>query len=176
MSNTKKYIFTSITLGSIAAVSALLIGLTNLVTYNKIKENDANKIKNGLLEIYKDASFSEPITIEDSQYKYLQSYYVASKNETQIGYIFQTSGRNDYGTITMLVGISNDYTINRYYLITNEQSFATDLEENYVNQFNDGQREYDDVTCGATRGAELVLKMASQASSWAKDNLNGGGN
>lgn len=175
MSNMKKYILTAVTLGSIAAVSALLIGLVNLATADTIKKNDANKIKDGLAQIYSGATFSEENKIDKGdKYKYLESYYVATKDNSQAGYVFQTSGKNDYGSISMLVGISNDYTINKYYLISDEQSFATDLEDNYVNPFNNGQKEYDDVTCGATYGAKLIKAMAEEASTWAQENLGGG--
>ena len=52
MSDKKKYIITSITLGAIAASSGLLIGVTNLVTKDQITKNEENKINNGIKEIF----------------------------------------------------------------------------------------------------------------------------
>ena len=175
MSNMKKYILTAVTLGSIGAVSAGLIGIINMVTRNQIAANAVAKINKGLAEIYDGATFSDKVDITGDD-KYLDCYYVASKDNNQLGYVFQTSGSNMYGKVSMLVGISNDYTINRFYLITNEQTYATTLVDNYIDPFNGGDRELDDVSCGATYGAKLVRSMAEEASAWAKDNLGQGGN
>lgn len=170
----KKYIITAITLAAIGAASAALIGAVNLVTKDRIELNAANKIKKGLAQIYGDnATFSDQIAINGDD-KYLDCYYIAKVDDNQVGYIFQTSGKNMYGAISMLVGISNEFEINRFYLITNEQTYNTTLVDNYVDPFNSGDVKLDDVTCGATYGAKLVRAMAQEASDWAKANLGGG--
>ena len=46
MSDKKKYIVTAITLGVIAAGSAALIGVTNLVTRDQIATNERNRFNN----------------------------------------------------------------------------------------------------------------------------------
>ena len=48
----KHYIMTAITLGAIAAVSAGLIGLANLVTKDKIAKNEYNKTMSGIASIF----------------------------------------------------------------------------------------------------------------------------
>ena len=175
MPNMKKYILTAVTLGSIGAVSALLIGLANLVTRNQIAVNAENKIKKGLAEIYDGATFSDKVEIDGND-KYLDCYYVASKDESTIGYVFQTTGSNMYGKISMLVGISKEFEANRFFFIVNEQTYATTLVDNYVTPFNNGNRQLDDVSCGATYGAKLVKAMTEEAISWANTNLKEGGN
>ena len=65
----KKYIITAVTLGVIAAASAGLIGLTNLFTAKRIAQNEQNKIKAGIVEIFND----ETVILEEtslSGYKY----------------------------------------------------------------------------------------------------------
>jgi hypothetical protein len=171
MGNSKKYILTAVTLGVIGAVSAALISLTNLVTRDAIEKNKIDKINKGLAMIYDENSqFSEANLIE-GETKYLDSYYVASKNEEKIGYVFQTTGSNMYGKISMLVGIDLTYNVGNVYLVVNEQTYAQTLIDNYVNPLNDGTRALEDVSCGATYGAKLVRSMAEEAQSWAKENL-----
>lgn len=171
MGNSKKYILTAITLGVIGAASAALISLTNLVTRDAIEKNKIDKINKGLAMIYDENSkFSEANKI-DGDTKYLDSYYVASKNDTKIGYVFQTTGSNMYGKISMLVGIDLTYNVGNVYLVVNEQTYAQTLTDNYVNPLNDGTRALEDVSCGATYGAKLVRTMAEEAQSWAKENL-----
>ena len=172
MSNMKKYILTAVTLGSIGAVSALLIGLTNLATRGQIAANAENKIKKGLTEIYRDATFSDKVDI-DGDDKYLDCYYTAIKDEATIGYVFQTTGSNMYGKISMLVGVSKEFEANRIFFIVDEQTYATTLEDNYITPFNNGNHDLDDVICGATYGAKLVKEMAEEATSWAEKNLGG---
>ena len=48
MPDKKQYIITSLTLGAIAAVSAAIIGLSNLITRDQIKRNEINKINSGI--------------------------------------------------------------------------------------------------------------------------------
>ena len=169
----KKYIITAITLAAIGAASAALIGAVNLLTKERIEQNEIERIDKGLKQIYSNASFSDRITIEGDD-KYLDCYYVAKVGDNQVGYVFQTSGKNMYGAVSMLVGISNEFEINRFYLITNEQTYNTTLVDNYVDPFNSGDVNLDDVSCGATYGAKLVRAMAQEASDWAKANLGGG--
>ena len=53
MPNVKKYLMTSIILGSIAMASGLLIGATNLVTSGPIAEYEQTQINNGIKEVFK---------------------------------------------------------------------------------------------------------------------------
>ena len=43
MPNKKHYILTSVTLGLIGAASALLIGVSNMITKERIAQNEINK-------------------------------------------------------------------------------------------------------------------------------------
>ena len=78
-----------------------------------------------------------------------------------------------YGKIAMLVGVNEDLTLGKIYLVTNEQSYATTLVDNYVDPFNAGNHEFDDVKVGATYGATLVHDMANEAIEYATS-LKGG--
>ena len=79
-----------------------------------------------------------------------------------------------YGKITMLVGISTTYEIGHIYMVTNEQTYATTLVDNYIDPYNEDSHDLDDVSCGATYGATLIKDMAKQAQNYAIDKLGGG--
>ena len=62
MASKKHYILTSLTLGIIAASSALLIGASNILTKNKIAENEQNKINSGIAAIFGDSAKNPSVT------------------------------------------------------------------------------------------------------------------
>lgn len=165
MDNAKKYILTGVVLGSIAAVSAGLIAVTNLVTAKKIEQNEIKKINDGIAEIFGDSSV---IKSEDdlSSYNYVVHYYEVANNEDQfLGYAFKTEGSNMYGKISLIAGF--DVTSHNFlslYLVTNEQTYASTLVDKYITPLNANQRDLEDVNCGATYGAKLVRDMINEAS------------
>ena len=172
----KHYIITSITLGAIAAVSAGLIGVANLITRDKIAKNEYDKTMSGIAAIFEGAEIEKEYAVQD--FKYTNYVYELSKDKTGSDrYIFKTSGSNSYGKISLLVGITEtlvtDEDIQRFvftnlYVITNEQSFATTLVDNYIDPLNNGDRDIDDVSCSATYGAKLVRDMVNEAKDAAK--------
>lgn len=165
--NAKKYIITAVTLGVIAAASAGLIGLTNLFTAKQIAKNEQNRIKAGIVEIFSDdAEILEEKAISDKSLKYTNYEYTLNK-----GVAFRTTGSNMYGKISMLVGYGEgiipgssetSYKFVGIYLITNEQTYASTLNENYVTPLNNDDIKYDDVKCGATYGATLIKEMIEE--------------
>ena len=165
--NAKKYIITAVTLGVIAAASAGLIGLTNLFTAKQIAKNEQNRIKAGIVEIFADdAEILEEKAVSDKELKYTNYEYTLNK-----GVAFRTTGSNMYGKISMLVGYGKgiipgssetSYKFAGIYLITNEQTYASTLVENYVTPLNNDDINYDDVKCGATYGATLIKEMIEE--------------
>lgn len=169
MANSKKYILTGVILGSIAAVSAGLIAVTNLITHKKIEQNELNKINTGISEI-----FGENSKIKSQKdiknYKYTVHYYeVVSSKGKFLGYAFKGEGSNMYGKISLLSGFdATSHNFISLSLITNEQTYASTLVENYIVPLNNGDKGLDDVSCGATYGAKLVREMVNEASEVAK--------
>ena len=167
----KHYIITAVTLGLIAATSAGLIGVANLITKDKIAKNEYDKTMNGISAIFEGADIEKEYAVSDFKY----TNYVYELSEDTSGnnrYIFKTTGSNSYGKISLLVGIKetlvNDEDIQSFvftnlYVITNEQSFATTLVDNYIDPLNSGDRDIDDVSCSATYGAKLVRDMVNEA-------------
>ena len=170
MSNVKKYVLTAVTLGLIAMASGLLIGATNLITAEKIEKNNQLKIEEGIYDVFNidtkhDAAFYldyGPV----SGYNYIKHAYevhCAAPGASKYGYAFLAEGSNMYGKLSVIIGINGYFELSGVSIITNEQTYASTLVENYVDPLNEGTREYIDVKCGATYGATLIKDMIEEA-------------
>ena len=168
MSSKKHYVITSITLGAIAAASALLIGGTNLLTRGQIAKNEKNKISSGISEIFgKSASVSSEFEVKDQKYTNY-AYEISVAENPSKAYAFRTTGSNMYGKISLLVGFyesseASNPSFAGLSIVVNEQTYATTLVENYIDPVNADSRDLDDVSCGATYGAKLVRDMVNDA-------------
>ena len=166
-SNMKKYILTAVTLGLIAAGSALLIAGANIVTKGPIGENEQKRINNGLVDIFDQTVLGEETDlISDKDIDYISvSYKVTDESNALIGYAFRTDGFNNYGKISLIIGFNTNCVYKGLSTIANEQSFATDLKKNYISLIENGNQTIEDVSvvCGATYGATLVRDMVTNA-------------
>ena len=101
----KHYIFTAVTLGSIAAVAAGVIGLTNLITKDRISQNEQKRIQKGIKEVFGDkAEIINEFKISDKNYDYLvYGYEVKNETDNINGYAIRTLGSNIYGKISLIV-------------------------------------------------------------------------
>ncbi len=168
MANKKHYIITAVTLGLIGAASAAIIGVTNLVTKNQIKENEENKINQGIAEIF--GQNSTILTTESIEgEKYTNTVYtVKSNNEETTQYAFRTDGSNMYGKISLLVGFNSNNEFKGISVIVDEQTYASTLENNYITPLKETENKdekLEDVSCGATYGAKLIRDMVNDARS-----------
>ena len=175
MANAKKYILTAITLGLIAASGALLIAGTNMITKDRIAENEQKSINNGIATIYGgNVSVKETNNIDGNTYEYVTvRYSIVDDNDAPMGYAFRTDGSNNYGKISLIIGFDNACVYKGLSVIANEQSFASTLKKGYLDEIKDGSKTIDDVSvsCGATYGAKLVRAMVEEAEQAAKDLL-----
>ena len=166
----KHYVIVSLTLGLIGGVAAGLIGVANLVTKDKIRQNEIDKINNGIKEIYgENAIISAESTTTDAglegSYKFVSYVYtVKDNNEKNCGYAFRTTGSNEYGKISLIIGFDEaTHGFKRMVVIVNEQTYASTLVDNYIDLVNAGERDIADVKCGATYGAKLTESMINEA-------------
>ncbi|MCR4879691.1 MAG: hypothetical protein K5906_01885 [Bacilli bacterium] len=176
MSNKKHYIVTSITLGLIAAASGLLIAGTNLITKDRIAQNEKDKVSNGIKAIFNQNTVKvEEFTLENAglsgEYKYVNYLYnVNDSADTNLGVALRTTGSNMYGKISLIVGFTvSDHAFKNLSVVVNEQTYATTLVDNYINPLNGGTRDLEDVSCGATYGAKLVRDMVKEAKQAAEE-------
>lgn len=182
MPKIKHYVIVAITLGTIAATSAGLIGLTNMFTAKQIEQNEKNKIKAGITALFgEDASISAENEI--TGYKYSNYEYKITSPDNTEDYALRTTGSNMYGKISLLAGFRYmvlpegsgnslaQYMFTGLYIITNEQTYASTLVENYIEPVDEGDRDYTDVSCGATYGATLIRDMINDAKSYIDTKL-----
>ena len=166
MPNVKKYLITAITLGAIAMASGALIGVTNLITAERIKQNEASKINEGVKEVFNLPNGFVSDKGEAEGFTYVKHCYSIQESEnspTYAGIAFLTSGSNMYGKVSLIVGFTLAEELSGVYFVTNEQTYASTLVENYVDPLNAGTRDVEDVKCGATYGATLVKDMINEA-------------
>lgn len=163
MDNVKHYILTSITLGLIAAGSALLIGGSNALTKKQIENNEIAKVNSGIASIFGDSAKIN--SEQDLSYKYANHVYeIVKEDNVNIGFAFRSSGSNMYGKISLLIGYNMSKDFIAVSIITNEQTYAQTLVDEYIVPLNNASRDIDDVSCGATYGAKLVSEMINEAS------------
>ena len=177
MANTKHYLTVSLTLGIIASASALLIAGANLLTEKQIAQNEENSIKTGIRFIFKGAEIKSETAIDNKDYEYVNYVYevdyVNEDDEESHGYAFIASGKNMYGKITLIAGFRENGDFVQMKTIVNEQTYTKEVEK-FVYDVGEGNRQIDDVSCGATYGAKLVRDMykeaqkASQEKVWQK--------
>ena len=165
----KHYLYVGAILAGIGILSAAIIVGTNFITKERIKQNEIAAKEKAMGEVFPDASFGEEVPIENVEY--LVSYTDASKDNTSIGSVYYTSGRNLYGSISMMVGIYENGSIGHISLVENTESYASTIEDNYVIPYNldPSEEKLDDVKCGATYGAKLIKNMATAAQNHFKE-------
>ena len=167
MPSKKHYIFTAVTLGAIAGISAGLIGLANLITRDQIDKNEKKKFNAGIVAIFGEGAYTTDFS-KNIELDYLvSSYHVHKGDNHEAGWAVVASGSNMYGKISLIAGF--DYDTKNFkgiYVTTNEQTYASTLVENYINPLNKGDVQLDDVTCGATYGAKLVRDLVNASQSY----------
>ena len=80
-----------------------------------------------------------------------------------------------YGKISLIVGVfentSSDFVFGKLSVVVDEQTYASTLEDEYIDVINGDSSKIDDVSCGATYGAKLVRSMIEMTVSYANDVL-----
>ena len=182
MSNMKKYILTAVTLGIIAASGALLIAGTNMITRDRIAQNEKESISKGIASIFEDGEVGADFSFDDVKEYYADSKYVEhvyeiikyTNEENPFMYLeglaIKTTGSNNYGKISLIIGFDKDCNYKGLSIISNEQSFASTLKKGYLDKIKDGKETVEgvDVSCGATYGAKLVKAMVEEAKEFTR--------
>lgn len=157
----KKYIKIALILFIFTSLSGILVSSIYMLT-NDIKEENERKQKEELLElIFPD---SEMLNLANSSV--FDNIYVVSKDNDIIGYIYDISGKNSFGEISLLVGISKNGELKDIQINKNEQSFSSEVakhtESNYYEGITQEKVEDIDCHCGATKGATLVKELVGK--------------
>ena len=184
-----KNIKISATLGLISLACALLIALMNMVTSPIIKEYDEKTELETCKEIFEkyNSDKSEEAKLDGKDDRIIKIIIANDSEGNQLGTIYKVSGKNAYGIITLMVGITADNKVCKVEFIENGQSFASTVNNHvlasypsspstdihvgaYTKSESNAKSELDsadinsvDVKCGATYGATLVKELVSVA-------------
>ena len=187
-----KNIKISATLGIISLACALLIALINLVSSPIITKNDEKTELNTCKEIFEEynqdkSSSKSGKDLDGKDSRIIKIIYANDSKGNSLGTIYKVSGKNAYGTITLMVGITADNKVCQVEFIENGQSFASTVNEHVGNSYPSspstdvhigaytasnngsvGELSSDavssiDVKCGATYGATLVKELVTVA-------------
>ena len=106
-----------VVLGLITFVCALLLGVINDVTKDKIEQNNIDKRNAAMAEIIPDAEFAdvevaaEWKTPADKNQPVVSGVYEAVKGGEHAGYCVQVEPKGFGGALTLIVGINADGTV-----------------------------------------------------------------
>lgn len=187
-----KYLKTASVLAVISLICAAIIAAFSLLTSQKIKDNSKQKEQETYKVIYDDYSYSKDVTSnlskETLDYDLIEKAIIAyDVNNNELGTIFTVTGKNSYGTISLMVAV-NDGNVSKVEFLANTESFASKVNDyvksNYPSSKTDAiyigindsnSNDIDslsidnvsdmDTKCGATYGALLVKKLVLAAAS-----------
>lgn len=144
----KNYSKIALVLASIALICAAIIASINLLTSGKIKENEANTKASTIEVIYsdfdKDKSFEqskEDLKALGVEADSVESAFVAKdSNDNLIGYVFTVTGKNAYGTISLMVAVEENVNgelfVHQVEFLTNDQSYSSTVAEHVKNSYH----------------------------------------
>lgn len=166
----KEYIKIAIILGLIAGLSGVIIATLNIFTEPLIEENAYNKEMESLNEVFPNKDYNkldEVLSNNTNNKVNIANIYEAFEKDTETlqGYIFIINGKNECGTIKIVLAINNDGKIIKMVMIENTESDPVGVNNhfnsNYTNKDDLDKNEVNDidVKCGATKGATLIKEM-----------------
>lgn len=134
-----KYLKISLILGLISLVCAVILAGTNMLTKDKIKENE-EKTKNDTIEaIFSDYDSKQSIIQSKKDLKQFEAYdscieeRIVAKNSKgeELGYLYTVSGSNSYGEISLMVALTesgDDVLVIQVEFLKNTESFASTVD------------------------------------------------
>lgn len=124
---TKKNLMPTIVLSAIGLAAALLLSLINMLTFDKIQANEADKITESLSEVLPDGKDFEPFEIDSKYPAVIKLAYKADG-----GFVFQTEVKGYKEGLKILVGISSDGKIAGVTHTESNETFGLESELNKV--------------------------------------------
>ena len=153
----------------IAAICGLAVSGMNKVTSGIIERNQLEKEAALFKEIFPEYSIDYSEIIEEGLSVEAISKKVVAKDGSGnlLGNIYTVSGKNAYGPIVLLVGISSDGKLVSIEFLENGQSYSSEVQAHVDNKYNAGLTLSDinaiDTKCGATYGANTVKELVNIA-------------
>jgi len=188
----KTYLKISVILASIALVCALILAGLNMLTSPVIAKNNEQKEIETIQKIYEDynSEKSKNVALDGLNSAITKKIIAKDESDNLLGTLYIVTGKNAYGTITLMVAISDENTVEQVEFLENGQSFAgtvkTHVKTSYhsskesvyeLNPYKSGEavevgsltkeevnnEDIVDVNCGATFGAKLVRELVNIA-------------
>ncbi len=103
-----------VVLGLITLICALLLGLTNGVTADKIVQNNIDKRNAAMSEIIPGAEFEDmntTVPAPDKETPEISGVYKATIDGQDVGYCLEVKPKGFGGVLTLIVGINADGTV-----------------------------------------------------------------
>lgn len=122
---TKKNIIPVVVLSAICLAAALLLSLINMLTSERIKENEAGKISESLSEVLPEGKNFEPFELDDKYPAVIKLAYKADG-----GFVFQAEVKGYKDGLKILCGISSDGKIAGVTHIETNETFGLEGELN----------------------------------------------
>ena len=153
----------------IAAVCGLAVSGMNKVTSGIIERNQAEKEAALFKEIFPEYSIDYSEIITEGLSNEAITKKVVAKNQTGelLGNVYTVSGKNSYGSIVLLVGISFEGKLVSIEFLENGQSYSSEVQSHVDNKYLAGLTLNEvnaiDTKCGATYGANTVKELVTVA-------------
>ena len=190
----KSYLKISVILASIALVCALILASLNMLTSPIIAKNDEKKETETIQAIYEnyDSAKSKEESTDGLNSAITKKITAKDSSDKVLGTLYTVTGKNAYGTITLMVAISTENTVHQVEFLENGQSFASTVNSHVKSSYSSSEEkvyelnpysekssdkvgdltqdqvEKIDVKCGATYGATLVKELVNIALADAK--------
>ncbi len=169
----KDKIFIGIKLFLVAGISGLLLFFVNDFTEDKILENNVSKEESKYILIFPESESYEKVIINAG----ISTKIVAKNNDGQIiGTIYSANLLNDYGNISVLIGINleNEIVGIEYVELNQTPTYAVKVkEQQFLDKFigNDTNTNYDDfdTRIGATYSATTVKDLVDLISKYHQE-------
>ena len=163
-----------VVLGLITFICALLLGVINGVTADKITQNGIETRNAAMAEIIPDADFEDLDTVtlpSGRTAAQIDGVYKATKDGEEIGYCVQVEPKGFGGNLTMIVGINADGTVAGAKVTSHAETpglgAKSQADPNWITQFAgqtaDGQLKVtkDGGTINAITGATITSRAVT---------------
>lgn len=148
----------------IAALSGALLYFVNGFTKPIIEEVQEQRAIEMYSNIFNDLDTFEVVTVDDTVIDY--SVLIKDSSNNEVGTIYSASMNNDYGSITVLVGISIDGEIVGYeYSFMNQtptyaaKILTDEFKANFISRTTSDSYDDVDVKVGATYSATTTKEL-----------------
>ena len=139
----KNYLKISVVLCAIALICSAILASLNLLTKPIIDKNSENKQTETIQSIYSEYDSNNSKVTYDTTTgstgkaaEILKVVEAKDASNNILGYVYTVKGSNSYGTIQLMVAISNDNIVHQVEFLENNQSFASTVASWVKQTFN----------------------------------------